>query len=112
MQRSWILLIIEDNNEWFVTSDRPVKLVWSDTNAPNFGPGFGMKNSELYFPLSKNMLMIGSYKLPSATLRITKEFVATYNSLQFLYTTRFIYSPTKEFIVNGKNQSIIKSSAI
>jgi Protein of unknown function (DUF4238) len=112
LERNWILLIDESNEDWFVTSDRPVKNIWSKGNNLNYGPGFGIKNSELYFPLSRNIILNGSYNLPSAIVTLNKRHVATLNTLQFLYTERFIYSPTSEFIMLDKDQTITKSSVI
>ncbi|MDH7605456.1 MAG: DUF4238 domain-containing protein [Melioribacter sp.] len=111
-QRSWILLINDDDSNHFVTSDRPVKLIPNDFSHFKFGVGFGSRNTELYFPLSKSLLLRGSYKLPSTIMPVRADMVATLNTLQFFYTSRYIYSPTSDFKIYGKDKSIINVSAI
>lgn len=111
LQRNWILIRNEDENVNFVTSDRPVKNIWSDNSFYKYGPGFCLKKSELYFPLTRDIMLRGSYKLKSANIHVNREMVATLNNLQLMYRYRFIYSPTQEFIVNADGK-VINSSAI
>ena len=111
-KRKWSLLLNDFNDNYFVTSDRPVKVLPDDLTKKTFRIGFGTRNTNLYFPLSKNVLLQGSYELPSAIVNIPKDSIAAMNKIQFFYTSRFIYSPTPEFIVVGRNGLIINSSAI
>lgn len=112
LQRTWILLINKSDSDYFVTCDRPVKLIPNDFNSFRFGVGFGSRNAELYFPLSKSILLRGSFRLPSVTMPVQRDTVATLNTLQYFYTTRYIYSPTSDFIIFGEDNPIINASAI
>lgn len=111
-QRTWVLLINNNVSDYFVTSDRPVKLIPSDSNSLKFGVGFGSRDAELYFPLSKALLLRGSFKLPSIEMPVKKDTVATLNTLQFFYTSRHIYSPTHDFRIFGKDGSLNNISSI
>jgi hypothetical protein len=102
-QRTWILLLNNNVSDYFVTSDRPVKLIPNDSNSLRFGVGFGCRDTELYFPLSKSLLLRGSFKLPSIEMPVQKDTVATLNTLQYFYTSRYIYSPTPDFRIFGKD---------
>lgn len=65
-QRKWTLLISDQKKGYFITSDRPVVIEWYDnSNLPPMmanRPGFGMRNSIVYFPLSKVSCMVGSFE--------------------------------------------------
>jgi len=109
MKRKWSLFFIEKSNNIFITSDRPVKLFWNDKSEYNFGPAFGDKNSELVFPINKNIILWGSYNMPSIIKKDTNdEEIATINSLQLLYYKRHLYSPKEDFILK-KGNTIVSS---
>jgi hypothetical protein len=110
-QRAWVLLINNNVSDYFVTSDSPVKLIANDFNSQKFGVGFGSRDAELYFPLSKSLLLRGSFKLPPIEMPVQKDTVATLNTLQFFYTSRYIYSPTPDFRIFGKDESLVNISA-
>lgn len=112
LNRNWSLLIINSGEDYFVTSDRPVKNIWSENNNLNFGPGFGLKNSEVYFPLNRRMILRGSFKNIERVVFVNLPLIGSVNSLQFLYRDKFIYSPTKEFIILSKGDKVIKSNEI
>lgn len=65
-QRKWSFLVSDQAKGFFITSDRPVVIEWHDNrNLPPMmarSPGFGMKNSIVYFPLSKISCMVGSFE--------------------------------------------------
>ena len=109
MKRHWSLFIIEKSNNFFITSDRPVKLFWNNKSEDNYGPAFGDKNSELIFPINKNNILWGSFIMPSIIKKDTDDDdIATLNSMQLLYYKRHLYSPTEDFIL--KKGDIIVSS--
>jgi len=65
-QRKWTFLVSDQDKGFFITSDRPVVIEWYDSrDLPPMmakSPGFGMKNSIVYFPLSKTSCMVGSFE--------------------------------------------------
>lgn len=108
-KRSWLLLVNESNEDYFVTSDRPVKLVPDKLDDFKFGVGFSNRNVKLYFPLSRSLLMMGVFGNQTASIPINREMIATLNTLQYFYTSRYIYSPVADFVMLGNGGSIISA---
>jgi hypothetical protein len=61
--RKWRMLAAKPGTGGFVTTDVPVCLRWSD-NADHgiFGPGFGVAGTQIFFPLSSELALIGSFE--------------------------------------------------
>lgn len=55
--RKWVLLIAPSNSGGFVTTDHPVVLQWTDTKDRGafYPPGFGLRGTEVVFPLSHDL---------------------------------------------------------
>jgi hypothetical protein len=64
-ERLWTLYITKDSSGEFITTDRPVTLTYK--NPPSISPmhrnspGFGLPETEVYFPLTKNSLLVGRW---------------------------------------------------
>jgi hypothetical protein len=112
--RKWTLFDASLCSYTFITSDRPVKLFWNDSELSRsvVGPGFGMKSSGLYFPLSKYLFLMGSYEKSYPNIIATDEMVANLNSLQFYYTTRYLFSSNETFFFNGPEDLVISSDTM
>lgn len=110
--RKWTLFDASFCSNTFITSDRPVKLFWNDSQLNFVGPGFGMKSSGLYFPLSKHLFLMGSYEKSYPNIIATDEMVANLNSLQFYYTTRYLFSSNETFFFNGPEDLVISSDTM
>jgi hypothetical protein len=61
--RKWQMVGAKKGSGGFVTSDVPVCLRWSD-NADHgmFGPGFGVAGTQVIFPVSSDMVLMGSFE--------------------------------------------------
>jgi hypothetical protein len=104
MKRNWSLYIIEHSNNYFITSDRPVKLYWNNNANYNFGPSFGDKNSELVFPINNQIILYGSFMKPSFIKNDTLDMeIAFFNTIQLFYYKRHLYSSTEKFIFRNEN---------
>ena len=110
--RKWTLVDATISSYNFITSDRPVKLFWDDKelNEHPWGPGFGMKNSVLFFPLSKKFCLLARFEdqLPRYT-QATEIMVASINSMQFYYSNRFLYGPEDHFYFDDADKENIAS---
>jgi hypothetical protein len=66
VRRKWRLYVADEPNGPFVTSDRPVILNWTHPEkVPPFfrsSPGYGMPETEVYFPLSPNLALVGMWE--------------------------------------------------
>jgi len=81
MARKWEMhAIASEDVGCFVTTDRPVVLTWNNPEKipPMYreSPGFGMPNTEVLFPITKNLIVIGSFQGKGGTMLATTPFVA------------------------------------
>ncbi|GAW94375.1 DUF4238 domain-containing protein [Calderihabitans maritimus] len=106
MERKWSLVITDDKFGGFICSDNPVSLVWTVPMPPFYSPGFGMLNTEITVPLSKNFALIGRFEGEAQVGLATKKTVASINSRTGMYSKRFVYSAKKDFIWINKNGQI------
>jgi len=112
--REWTLFDASNCFYNLITSDRPVKLFWNDSklNEGNIGPGFAMKKSELFFPISKSFLLMGSYERQYPKIIATDEMVTNFNVTQFYYTDRYLFSPTVKFYFEDAKDKIRDSDTL
>jgi len=106
LARKWFLLIVKEEEDEFVCSDSPVALVWTKPMPPFWGPGFGMKYTELTMPLNKEIALLGRFEGEHQILLAPKKAVAKLNTRTAMYAQRFIYSPRKDFIWLNKDGEI------
>ena len=100
-QRGWTLLIASREAGPFVTSDRPVVLTWRhpDQVRPSYrnSPGFGMRDTRVIFPVSKEIVIIGEFDKEDLVAIVGKKTVATINSQICFMANSQIYSPSLRF---------------
>jgi len=60
-RRTWTVLVSERPGESLVVSDHPVVLEWSDPRGKRFPPGHAHTDTELSFPLSSLVALIGCH---------------------------------------------------
>jgi hypothetical protein len=61
-QRYWSVLIAPDDGPEFICCDHPVTLVWKGARQ---GPvGYGLRNTEVFFPLGRRIGFYGVYESP------------------------------------------------
>ena len=110
-RRKWTLFDASNCSYDFITSDRPVKLFWNNgLNDLGWGPGFGLKNSDLFFPLSKNVYLIGRFENPYPHLVANEKLVSSINTMQIYYTNRFLYGPNNFFYFDDSKNDNVKST--
>ena len=105
--RKWTLLIAPPGFSGFVTSDRPFSLKWNDTSLdnPNYGPGLGTGDTNLIFPLSRDLALIGSFESGGGTLEIDEMRVAVINLMIFSGAMRQLYGAA-DFAVMDLDRSV------
>lgn len=100
MARKWELHAIEsDNVGCYVTTDRPVVLTWNNPErVPALyrdAPGFGMPDTEVLFPITKNLIVIGSFEGKNGTVSAATPFVARANTTMIHHAFEQMYGPKK-----------------
>jgi hypothetical protein len=111
LARKWLVVRATGRTGPLVTSDHPVSLTWNEPDkVPRLyrdSPGFGLKGTEVYFPLSSNAALIGEFEGHEGVIDGTKELVAGFNSQILRFTYKQFYSPKLSFYFLGKNQEIL-----
>lgn len=114
--RAWLLIQATKESGNFITTDNPVNLTWSEPDKiPPFyrnSPGFGLKNTHVYFPLSRNLALLGEFDGRDGLLTGTKELVATLNSKMLALTYKQIYASSLGFHFLGSDAKIFDGTQI
>lgn len=113
-QRKWSLIQATENTGPFITSDNPVCLNWNNPSEvpPLYrsSPGFGMGDTQLYFPISKDLALVGEFDKEDSTLVATNNLVAILNTKMLHNTYKQVYSPKVGFTFISKNGAILDGS--
>jgi hypothetical protein len=114
--RKWTVIITSGEAGSFITCDRPVSLTWQNPEKlPLFmrhSPGFGMKETEIVFPISQDIAVIGAFEIENQVLNADRNFVACINSRIIAFATSQVYAPDLSFIFVGKDGSIKSGNSI
>ena len=95
--RQWSLLFTRPNEAHFICSDMPVSITPTRPDFPLHFLGFGLRETELYIPLSRGVALVGSYEAPSITTEIPLDFVRHVNQRTISFAERFLYSSEESF---------------
>ena len=80
-KRNWILLKAGNETGGFVTTDNPVSLTFNNpVSAPFISPGYGLPDTMVYFPASKNIALVGEFNGEDSVRTASKLLVARLNS--------------------------------
>lgn len=97
-QRVWSVLVAPDDGPEFICSDHPVALTWKGGRS---GPiGYGLKETEVFFPLSRRVGFYGVYEDPINQVVVCKPGnVATMNRRVVWNAERHVYSAKSHFVM-------------
>jgi len=103
--RKWTFFISDAAVGEFISSDHPVSLISNKLNRRN-GIGYGMKNTEVAFPVSRFVAMLGIFedKYPP-TVNASKRIVENINGRTLNFAKDQIYSASDDFYFMDKNGS-------
>jgi len=90
-QRKWVLFRAPAGFN-FITSDHPICLMWTnpeDRRGPP--PGHALGNTQLLFPVSHDLAMIGAFEMRDEVRDIDGDHVARVNGCIFQYCMRQVY---------------------
>ena len=82
--RKWTLYVVPGDYGEFITTSRPVVIACIDPEKVplylRYSPGFGLKSTEVYFPLTKHALLIGRWDGDEKTVNpVDQSFVGVMN---------------------------------
>lgn len=93
-ERGWVVVKAAEGSQ-FVTGDHPVSLMWSE---PKRAPiGLKLKGTEVIFPISPTLAVIGAYEIKDGQADFTGEQVAPLNGTTILNSQRQIYALNDDF---------------
>jgi hypothetical protein len=109
--RTWTVLKTDGPDSEFVTTNRPVTLTFIDPmKVPLLqrrSPGFGLPNTEVFFPLTRHAMLVGCFDRAVTDRKIGRSHVAALNSHMIAHSYGKIFSRWKEFLyLNPVNQSV------
>lgn len=98
--RKWMLFKAPPNATGFITSDHPMCLRWD--NPPERGrlppPGLRHANTQLLFPVSNELALIGGYEIEDMEADADERLVAQINGSIMLHANRQVYAHDGDFI--------------
>lgn len=105
-RRIWSLLVAPSSGPDFICSDHPVALTWK--NSANRGPiGYGLKNTEVFFPLGPKTGFYGVYEEPLRTVvHVKPAQVAMMNTRVAQSAERHVFSTRETFFRWDKGEVI------
>lgn len=90
----WNFLIAPDNF-YYITSDRPVFPFMNNWKMP-YQPGFGLRDVEVYFPITCSICMMGTYKHISVSRVVSGDMVNVINSRTLANSHKYVYANMNE----------------
>jgi hypothetical protein len=102
-QRKWKLYVADGKDGEFITTDRPVVIVYIDPEkVPPYirhSPGFALKNTEIYFPLAKHALLVGRWDAQEGTIApVNQAFIGAINSQMIQHSYGLVLSSTRNVL--------------
>lgn len=115
-RREWVLVEASDQTGPFITCDNPVSLSWINPDqVPQFfraSPGFGLPGTQVYFPVSQDLALMGEFAKNSGVVKGTVDLVALCNSTILQNVFRQVYAPKAGFKFYGKGGRILEGNRI
>ncbi|WP_286130937.1 DUF4238 domain-containing protein [Azoarcus sp. CIB] len=102
-QRKWTLYSVPGDYGEFITTSRPVVIAYIDPEkVPLYlrhSPGFGLKNTEVYFPLTKHALLVGRWDGDEKTISPANQaFVGVMNYQMIQHSYGLALSSAREVL--------------
>jgi hypothetical protein len=97
-QRSWSLLLAPHDGPEFISSDRPVSLIWRDARESPIG--FALRETEVFFPLGRHAAFYGVFERPLPEVaRLDETQVAAMNTRTLRHADRYLLCAKDTFVV-------------
>jgi len=111
-QRKWLLVRSTDESGPFITTDNPVNLTWKEPDKVpalfRHSPGYGMRDTQVYFPLSRNVALVGEFDGHEGEITGTKELVSLLNTKMLMFAYKQVYAPKLAFWFRGRAHELVE----
>lgn len=116
--RNWCLLQANVADGGFITADHPVCLIDISGRPPSiYGVGFGMTKTAVIFPVSDELVLLGTFEDPGPSRKLDIFGVSEINAIVINFCERQIISSSENFyfwhdnnIQNGHDVLLIKKN--
>ena len=111
--RKWALLKAPPGSAGFITSDHPVCLMWSDPamrRGPQ-GPGLGLRKTEVLFPISNELALVGAFESTPLELDADERMIAAFNAAVIAHAERQVYARSGDFVYTWRPGDRVRSGA-
>jgi hypothetical protein len=113
LDRKWTVAKASGGSAGFVTCDHPICLTWSEPEGKSIAPGLKLRGTEILFPLSPELAVLGAFELEDGVRDFTEDRVAAANGTIALNAHRQVYSKGFEFRYRfGQNESRLGTSLV
>ena len=96
-ERKWVLMKGPEQSPGFITCDHPVCLTWSEPQNMRRPLGLKTKGTEILFPISPKLAVVGAFELDNGEADIDEEDVASANGAIILNAQRQVYAGRVDF---------------
>lgn len=112
--RNWTLVKAGKESGEFITTDNPVSLAWHDpAQVPPFmSPGFGLKDTMVYFPITKNLALVGEFDREDTVKEANEFLVAILNSKIIANSYQRVFAAKNNFNYIAKGGAISPASTL
>lgn len=109
LARKWLFIISPDSAGHFICSDHPVRLRWTDPKLAEgfYPPGHAMGSTEIIFPVSKDLALVGTFEGEDKTITADRYLIAMINTLTLEGCKRHLYATRNNFDFIGPNREIL-----
>ncbi|MGO4393411.1 DUF4238 domain-containing protein [Variovorax sp. M-6] len=103
-ERDWTLYLVSGDEGELVTTNRPVVIAYTNPEEVpalfRHSPGFGLKNTEVYFPLAKHAALIGRWggEYPAIVSPATQAFIGAFNNLMIQNSYGLVMSSARKVL--------------
>jgi hypothetical protein len=111
-RRKWVLTKASHTSGGFITSDHPLCLRWMDHRPNLIGPGLGMPRTEVLFPLSTHLALVGAFELDEGVHEVSDEFVAQCNRTIISFAEWQVYARDNHFRFISSTDEIRKANRL
>ncbi len=98
LRRDWLVAKAAPGSGGFITSDHPVILSWNDKEMERgiYPPGFGLRGTSVFFPISKDLVMRGRFDGRVGTLELPVDMVAGIDSRTIFHAGQRVYAESDQ----------------
>lgn len=115
-KRKWLLILATKDTGPLVTTDNPVVLTWNEPEKMppllRQSPGHGMRDTQVLFPIYRNLSLLGEFEGKEGTIEGTKELIMSLNTRMIEFAFQQIYAPIISFNYMGPNRKICDGTTI